>query len=328
MTQSRTILCAMLALTWTASPALSLALEMPFDAVPSADKAESLTSYALPVGAYANGAVPSRMIEGPLIETAWRIDAPGVTTLELLQPLRQQVLDAGFTPVFECEAARCGGFDFRYGTRILPEPEMHVDLGDYRYFAAERGTEVVSLIVSRTAAAGFVQVIHVGGAARTVPLLSASTMARPAVAAPPPQTTAPAPMSAPATAEPLGARLLRGGAVALEDLVFASGAAALAAGEYGSLRDLAAWLRENPGMTVALVGHTDASGGLEGNIALSRKRADAVRQYLIGQEGIPAAQVEAQGVGYLSPRASNLDEAGREKNRRVEVMVTSTQVAP
>ena len=116
--------------------------------------------------------------------------------------------------------------------------------------------------------------------------------------------------------------------LALEDLVFASGSSALAAGEYASLQGLAAWLRENPALTVALVGHTDASGGLEGNIALSRKRADAVRQYLIGAENIPAAQVEAQGVGYLSPRASNLDEAGREKNRRVEVMLTSTQVSP
>lgn len=324
MTQTRTTLCAVLALTLAAAPGLAITLDMPFDAVPSAGKSEALTSYALPVAAYADGAVPTRMIEGPLSQTAWRIEAPGMTTLELLMPLRAQLSAAGFSTVFECEAATCGGFDFRYGTLILPEPEMHVDLGDYRYFAAERGAEVVSLIVSRTAAAGFVQLIHVGGATQAAPMLSASTKAaqvgKPVALAAPPVATV-------ATGS-LGERLLGGGAVALEDLVFASGSSALAAGEYASLQGLAAWLRENPALTVALVGHTDASGGLEGNIALSRKRADAVRQYLIGAENIPAAQVEAQGVGYLSPRASNLDEAGREKNRRVEVMLTSTQVSP
>ncbi|MFN4130182.1 MAG: OmpA family protein [Paracoccaceae bacterium] len=324
MDQTRTTLFAVLALTLVASAGLAQAitLDMPFAAMPSADKTEALASYALPVAAFANGTVPTRMIEGPLSQTAWRVDAPGMKTLELLMPLRAQLREAGFQTVFECESVACGGFDFRYGTLILPEPEMHVDLGDYRYYAAERGAEVVSLIVSRTAAAGFVQMIHVGGAAGAAPVLIASTKAasggQVALATP----------TVPVGEGSLGERLLSGGAVALEDLVFASGSSTLAEGQYASLSGLAEWLRQNPALTVALVGHTDASGGLEGNIALSRKRADAVRQYLIRTENIPAAQTEAQGVGYLAPRASNLNDAGREKNRRVEVMVTSTQVAP
>ncbi|MDR7126143.1 OmpA family protein [Pseudotabrizicola sp. 4114] len=330
MKRSGTTLFAALAL-WLVAPAglaQALTLDMPFPAVPSEGKTETLSSYALPIGGFANGVLPTRMVEGVLQQTAWRIDAPGATTLELLMPLRAQLQEDGFRTVFECEAVACGGFDFRYGTVILPEPEMHVDLGDFRYYAAERGAEVVSLIVSRTAAAGFVQMIHVGGARNAVPLLSGSTMTAPAN----PLAALPLPVlpddGATAPAADLGARLLSGGAVALEDLVFASGSSALAEGTYGSLTALATWLRQNPALTVALVGHTDASGGLEGNIALSRKRADAVRQYLIRTEAIPAAQVEAQGVGYLSPRASNLNDAGREKNRRVEVMVTSTQFTP
>ena len=79
---------------------------------------------------------------------------------------------------------------------------------------------------------------------------------------------------------------------------------------------------------MALVGHTDASGGLDVNIAVSRQRAQSVRQRLIDRYDIPARQVDAQGVGYLSPRASNLTEAGRQKNRRVEVMMTSTESPP
>lgn len=315
----------MLSLAAPAGLAQAITLDLPFDAVPSAGKSEDLTSYALPIAAFSNGTLPTRTVEGPMRQTAWRIDAPGASTLELLMPLRAQLAESGFKTVFECDAAACGGFDFRYGTQILPEPEMHVDLGDFRYYAAERGAEVVSLIVSRTAMAGFVQMIHVGGAPSAEPLLTASTMTAPttgravALAAPQPEA---------ATGQDIGARLMSGGAIALDDLVFASGSATLAEGAYASLTELAGWLRDNPGLTIALVGHTDASGGLEGNIALSRKRAEAVRQTLIRAEGIPPAQIEAQGVGYLSPRSTNLTDAGREKNRRVEVMVTSTQVTP
>jgi OOP family OmpA-OmpF porin len=63
---------------------------------------------------------------------------------------------------------------------------------------------------------------------------------------------------------------------------------------------------------------------LEGNVALSRKRAQAAKAWLLAR-GIPDAQVEADGVGYLAPIASNLTEEGRTKNRRVEVILTSTR---
>jgi OOP family OmpA-OmpF porin len=308
--------------------AQALSLEMPAAAVTSAGQTSDLTSYAVPTGPFRAGTLPSRRVEGPMRQTVWRVDAPGASTLELLAPLRAQLVEAGFRPLFECETAACGGFDFRYGTLILPEPDMHVDLGDFRFFAAERGAEVVSLVVSRSSVAGFVQMIHVGGAANAAPpALVASTKAPPVpgqpVALMPPQTAATL-----AGADTLADRLTSGGSVPLEDLVFASGSAALADGQYPSLIDLAGWLIDNPGLTVALVGHTDASGGLDGNIALSRKRAEAVRQHLIEVHGIPPTQVEAQGVGYLSPRASNLTEDGRKQNRRVEVMVTSTQFTP
>ena len=111
----------------------------------------------------------------------------------------------------------------------------------------------------------------------------------------------------------------------LEDLIFASGSADLAAGDYASLRDLAAWLRAHPDQTLTLVGHTDASGALANNIVLSKLRAASVRRALIAQFDIPAAQLSSNGVGPLSPRDSNLTEAGQQKNRRVEVFTTPTQ---
>jgi outer membrane protein OmpA-like peptidoglycan-associated protein len=289
-----------------------IALSFPGKATPMISKNEEMTSYALPTGPFANGTIPVENFEGPLEQTVWRIEIPGQSTLEMLQPLRMQLAEQGFGAVFECETQSCGGFDFRFGTLVMPEPEMHVDLGDFRFYAAKRGREAVSLMISRSSVAGFVQVIHIGfQPTPTAPVLSAPQI-----------------VSAPAEPGDIGTRLQNGGAIALDDLVFASGSAALSEGKYASLTTLAAWLKENPTLAVALVGHTDASGGLDGNIALSRKRAESVRQRLIQNYAIPARQVEAQGVGYLAPRASNLTDDGRLQNRRVEVMLTSTQSAP
>jgi outer membrane protein OmpA-like peptidoglycan-associated protein len=111
----------------------------------------------------------------------------------------------------------------------------------------------------------------------------------------------------------------------LEDLVFASGAATLTEGDYPSLAAVAAWLKANPDGTIALVGHTDASGSLAANKALSERRAKAVAEVLVQSYGADPARVAAEGVGYLAPRATNQTEEGRQKNRRVEVIVTSTR---
>jgi len=111
----------------------------------------------------------------------------------------------------------------------------------------------------------------------------------------------------------------------LSGLVFETGSAQLGNAIFGSLQDLADYLIANPDRTVALVGHTDFVGSLDGNIALSKRRAGSVLERLVTTYDIPRHQLDAQGMGYLSPVASNLTEEGRETNRRVEVIITSTQ---
>ncbi len=80
-----------------------------------------------------------------------------------------------------------------------------------------------------------------------------------------------------------------------------------------------------PCLRAALVGHTDASGSLAANIALSERRAEAVAEVLVSTHGADSNRVAAKGVGFLAPRATNQTEDGRQKNRRVEVIVTSTR---
>ncbi|MGA0924317.1 MAG: OmpA family protein, partial [Lutimaribacter sp.] len=97
----------------------ALDLALPANAVPTADQAQNPDSYVLPLGPYAAGAVPGLPLEGRVQLRAWRLEGRGLTTLQLLQPLREQFLQAGAKVLFECEAAQCGGFDFRFDILVL-----------------------------------------------------------------------------------------------------------------------------------------------------------------------------------------------------------------
>ena len=300
-----------------AAPAFALTLELPARVLGEETRSETPGSYALPTGPYDGSAVPSRQVEGALEQRAFRLDAPGATTLAIMAPLRDQVLAAGFEILFECEARACGGFDFRFNTEVLPEPDMHVDLSDFRFLSAQGKGEAVSILVSRSAGPAYVQITRVSDAPMTLPVTeTAVDLDEPA---------APRGVEAVAAASPVAAALDASGSAVLDDLVFASGAATLTEGDYPSLAAVAAWLEANPDGTVALVGHTDASGSLAANVALSERRAEAVAEVLVQTYGVDPARVAAQGVGFLAPRATNQTEEGRQKNRRVEVVVTSTR---
>ncbi len=319
-----------LAFSLLAPPLAAFTLTFPGGAATTAERVEALGSYRMPISPWRDGGAAVLALEGPIRQTAIRLPSGSLTTLQLLTPLRAQLLAAGFRVLFECSGPDCGGFDFRYETEVLPEPDMHIDLGDFRYLAAERiqGTrrEHLSLFVSRSSESGFVQVFQVGTADVSP---SGSTAPDPAAEPDPADTTDPAdpalPEPQPAVATgPLASALEAGGSVPLDDLAFPSGSAELAPGTYASLAELAAYLAANPALQVLLVGHTDAAGRLDGNIALSRRRAASVQERLVTEFGVARAQIGAEGVGYLAPRASNLTEAGRTRNRRVEVVLTST----
>lgn len=301
-----------------AAPAAALTLDFPAPVLGEERRSEVPGSYALPTAAFDGKSVPARVVEGALDQRAYRLDAKGLTTLAVLGPLRDQVTAAGFEVVFECAARDCGGFDFRFGTSVMPEPDMHVDLGDFRFLSAVQGDEAVSILVSRSASAAYVQITRITEA----PLAPSPT---PTVIDLPDEVTAPVVTPATPDATGIAGGLDTAGVAVLDDLVFASGAATLTEGDYPSLAAVAAWLEAHPDGTIALVGHTDASGSLAANIALSERRAEAVAEVLTATLGADPARVIAKGVGFLSPRATNQTEEGRQKNRRVEVVVTSTQ---
>ncbi len=298
-----------------AFPATAEVLRFPADAEQRARRVVAGDSQFLPTAPAGGDRVDGIVAEGNVEQTAWNVGDGSLTTLQLIAPLREQLIGAGFEPIFECDTDACGGFDFRFEIDVMPEPDMHVNLGDFRYFSARRGedAEFVSLLVSRTARTGFVQLTRIG-APEAAPAFTAST-----------KTPAPDMPVIPEPAGPIAETLEKAGHVTLDDLVFETGSSRLGGAEFASLAGLARYLRSNPDRRVTLVGHTDAQGALGVNITLSRSRATAVRERLIDSYGVAPDQIEADGVGFLAPRASNLTPEGRTRNRRVEVVLTSTQ---
>lgn len=113
----------------------------------------------------------------------------------------------------------------------------------------------------------------------------------------------------------------RGFIVTLPGLFFDTGQSALKAGARNTLTKIADQLRINEGTRIAVEGHTDSVGTDALNQALSEKRAAAVRDYLVSR-GVPAARITTTGLGETSPVATNDTPAGRQQNRRVELVIS------
>jgi outer membrane protein OmpA-like peptidoglycan-associated protein len=91
-----------------------------------------------------------------------------------------------------------------------------------------------------------------------------------------------------------------------------------------NLSQLATSLQRYPGTEVLIVGHTDSQGTDAYNMALSQRRADSARNYLVSM-GIPGDRIRTAGRGETEPVASNETEAGRQQNRRVEIAIFASQ---
>ena len=117
----------------------------------------------------------------------------------------------------------------------------------------------------------------------------------------------------------------RGLIVSMSDVLFDSGQYSLKPGAREKLAKVAGILLAYPGLNIAVGGYTDNVGGDEMNQKLSENRARSVRDYLV-QEGVATNSVSSQGFGNSLPVASNDDSAGRQQNRRVELLVSGDAI--
>ena len=112
----------------------------------------------------------------------------------------------------------------------------------------------------------------------------------------------------------------RGLVISLSDILFDVGKSTLKAGAQASIGRIAVVLRQYPQHQILVEGHTDATGGDDFNLQLSRDRANSVRTELVAG-GVDASKIAAEGFGETRPVATNDTPAGRQQNRRVEIVI-------
>jgi outer membrane protein OmpA-like peptidoglycan-associated protein len=249
--------------------------------------------------------VPHEKRSGTVTVATFELRATSITPAQVAVPIRQALEDAEFQITLDCMSNECGGFDYRVNTPIVSPPNMYMNLRDFLSITGTKGSDqIINILISRIGERIYIQERRVDPAAQAPVATSKITI----IAQPTPATN-------------ISDQIDQTGAVTLDGLDFTSGSTNLGEGPFSVLSELAGYLLQNPNTKIVLVGHSDAVGGLEGNIAISKQRAEAVRQRLISKYGIQKSRITAQGIAFLSPRASNQTPEGREQNRRVEAVV-------
>lgn len=114
----------------------------------------------------------------------------------------------------------------------------------------------------------------------------------------------------------------RGFIVTLPGIFFDTGKSTLKPGAKNTLTKIAEQIKADPSLRISVEGHTDSVGSNETNMTLSEKRAEAVRDFLVNA-GVSPDHISAAGKGEAEPVATNKTVAGRQQNRRVELVINA-----
>jgi len=118
-------------------------------------------------------------------------------------------------------------------------------------------------------------------------------------------------------------KLFNEGKVALQGILFDHNQSIIKEESKLLLDEIATFLKQYPTAVIFVVGHTDMTGEVKYNIDLSSRRAKAVTDYLINQHQVASSRLLSHGVGPLAPADNNTTNIGKEKNRRVELVLKS-----
>ncbi len=261
---------------------------------------------------------------------AMYITPAGRSSLEVIRSYQQDLRAEGFEPVFECAGLSCGeGYDaimpshgssftnFYIGKDFDTKVTHFSPAGcaggnfitNFRYALLQRPTDkhVVAVTAYNSGAVGIyckekdfqarvsMFVVRVQPAAREQNMIAVS-------------------------AKEMSDAMTTTGRVALYGIFFDTGKADIKPESKAALTEIANLMKSQPQLKLHVVGHTDSQGSIDSNFDLSKRRAFAIKAVLASQYGVAEARTAAHGVAHLAPIASNNDEAGRAKNRRVELV--------
>jgi OmpA-OmpF porin, OOP family len=234
-----------------------------------------------------------------------RYESPeGLSALEVMRNHEERLRAGGFEILFTCRAAECGQAQELW--RAVSESVNGIPGG----LNAGWQSQIYTLArLSRPEGDVYVSLLAITAGQRAQILVDV-------VEARPMQTGRITFVDAPA----MQRALEQTGRVALYGIQFGFDSAEILPASRPTLEEIARFLRANPAMAVVVAGHTDGQGAFDYNIQLSGRRAQAVVAALARDFAVPAARMTAFGAGMAAPVASNDTDAGREQNRRVEIV--------
>lgn len=256
---------------------------------------------------------------------------PERSPLEVLRNYQQTITAGGGRVLFECQAEACGGDPSRSSSGgggdtslamfLYPAERVRAEyhsaawcalaeeIADLRYTAAELaggGAHAAVQVYTLVAPDEYDACLPLNGRTiAVVDLVESQAMEQNMVTV---------------SANDMAKAIAGSGRIALYGIQFDFDSAQLRPDSTPQLEQIAAMLKADPAMTLEVVGHTDNIGQADYNRDLSQRRAAAAVAALVGEHGIDAARLSAKGKGSDAPIASNDDEAGRSRNRRVELV--------
>jgi OmpA-OmpF porin, OOP family len=266
-------------------------------------------------------------VEGQVTRILYVVPA-GRSPLEVVRNYEQELQASGFQTMYRCARAECGTeadgllgdyYLYRSERRLSQTPPKgssqpgqiseyaYSSAGEQQYLAMKRATPRGDAYASVYVATGGFR-IHKETFGHAIVLLD--------VLEPAAMDTKMVTVDAATMAKDIAAS----GHIALYGIYFDTDKTDLKPESAQTLTEIAALLKQDPKLTLHVVGHTDNVGGDSYNMDLSRRRAAAVVAALGSQHGIASGRLQAAGVGPLAPVASNDAEDGRAKNRRVELV--------
>ena len=276
------------------------------------------TGYSLPIGPATKDSEGQRVaskeisLEGIVTKTLYR-GPKERSTLEILRNYRSALEAADFEILYSCGGSECGTlfhwlFYKEMGQRVRSTRTSGSAFDipqDVRYLAAKGtvGGRTVHIAVLTAFDAGFSKLSK--QAVTLVEVIESEEM-----------DTGMVTVDAEAMAQGIDAT----GHIAIYGIYFDTNSAEIKPESSTTLVEISTLLQNRPSLKLLVVGHTDNQGDYDYNMGLSGRRAEAVVKTLRNQYGVDASRLRPAGVGFLAPVASNDNAAGREKNRRVELV--------
>lgn len=244
----------------------------------------------------------TRTVEGDLGSIVYKLN--GAQPDNVITAIKQRLLDNGFKTLYTCSGDACGPTF----TRTAPGFRQHQD----KFNVAVSAQHYAALQKSRQGGDMYVSVQVVRGSAANAPVYVQLDVVQvePRVVG-----------AITVNAAEMARKLQTKGRVALYGLFFATDSAKIKQASRGTLGEIAKLLANKPDMKLLVVGHTDNRGNFEYNLKLSQRRAHAVVDALVQDYGIDPNRLKPWGVSFAAPTASNINQFGRSRNRRVELVV-------